>query len=157
VVELHADFKARRAPDYAVAIRAIQSRGITVNGCFVLGLDSHGPEIFDAVRDFADRNALYEVQITVMTAFPGTPLHERLAREGRILEPGRWELCTLFDINITPKNMTVEQLQSGFLNLVKRLYSAEETTERRSAFKSMLKVSPNFGRRAAREQRLLAA
>jgi len=88
-VELHADWKQQRAHDYKAALHAIQSRGVTVNGCFVLGLDTHGPGIFDAVRDFAEETALYEVQITVMTAFPGTPLHERLAREGRILEPGR--------------------------------------------------------------------
>jgi radical SAM superfamily enzyme YgiQ (UPF0313 family) len=133
-VELHADFKARRAPDYGAAIRAIQSRGITVNGCFVLGLDAHGPEIFDAVRDFSDRHALYEVQITVMTAFPGTPLHERLAREGRILEPGRWELCTLFDVNYQPKRMTAEELRAGMRRLSVELYSAPAKRRRRAAF-----------------------
>ena len=133
-VELHADFKARRAPDYGAAIRAIQSRGITVNGCFVLGLDAHGPEIFDAVRDFANRHALYEVQITVMTAFPGTPLHERLAREGRILEPDRWELCTLFDVNFQPKRMTVDELRAGMRRLSVELYSAQAKRRRRADF-----------------------
>jgi radical SAM superfamily enzyme YgiQ (UPF0313 family) len=133
-VELHADFKARRAPDYGVAIRATQSRGITVNGCFVLGLDAHGPEIFDAVRDFATRHALYEVQITVMTAFPGTPLHARLAREGRILEPGRWELCTLFDVNFQPARMTPDDLRAGMRRLSVELYSAQAKRQRRAAF-----------------------
>lgn len=133
-VELHADFKARRAPDYGAAILAIQSRGITVNGCFVLGLDAHGPEIFDAVRDFAIRHALYEVQITVMTAFPGTPLHERLAREGRILEPGRWELCTLFDVNFQPARMTPDELRAGMRRLSVELYSAQAKRQRRAAF-----------------------
>jgi radical SAM superfamily enzyme YgiQ (UPF0313 family) len=133
-VELHADFKARRAPDYAAALRAIQSRGITVNGCFVLGLDQHDPSIFDSVRDFAEKNALYEVQITVMTAFPGTPLHERLAREGRILEPGRWELCTLFDVNFQPMKMTPEELRAGMRRLSVELYSAEAKRRRRKNF-----------------------
>jgi len=67
-----------------------------------------------------------------------------------------WELCTLFDINFQPKNMSVAELQNGFLGLVKRLYSAEETTERRSKFKRMLKTSPHFGRNAHSEK-LLAA
>ena len=53
--------------------------------------------------------------------------------------------------------MSVEQLQSGFLALAKRLYSAQETTERRSKFKRMLKSSPHFGRRAAQQAELLAA
>jgi hypothetical protein len=34
--------------------------------------------------------------------------------------------------------MSVEELQSGFLKLVKRLYSAEETRARRTAFWRLL-------------------
>jgi hypothetical protein len=52
--------------------------------------------------------------------------------------------------------MSVAELQGGFLDLVKRLYSAEETTARRAKFKQMLKKSPHFGPRARRED-LLAA
>jgi hypothetical protein len=53
--------------------------------------------------------------------------------------------------------MSVADLQNGFLKLVKQLYSAGETHERRGRFKRMLKKSPNFGRRAARETQALAA
>jgi hypothetical protein len=52
--------------------------------------------------------------------------------------------------------MSVAELQSGFLNLVKRLYSAKETTERRAKFKRMLKMSAHFGRHAP-DKNLLAA
>ena len=157
-VELHANFKLRQRDNYIAAIQKIQSYGVTVNGCFILGLDGDTPEVFDEVFHFVRESGLYEVQVTFLTAFPGTPLHQRLRQEGRILRDGAWELCTLFDINFRPKNMSVEQLQSGFLNLVKRLYSAEETNERRRKFKTMLRASPNFGRRAAvKEDRRLAA
>ena len=87
----------------------------------------------------------------------GTPLYGRLKREGRILRDRAWELCTLFDINFQPKNMSVAELQNGFLGLAKQLYSAGETHERRANFKRRLKTSPNFGRRAAREAQALAA
>jgi hypothetical protein len=89
----------------------------------------------------------------------GTPLYERLKREGRILRDRAWELCTLFDINFQPKNMSVAELQSGFLKLAKQLYSAGETHDRRAKFKRMLKTSPNFGWRVRQRQaeRLLAA
>ncbi|HET6163479.1 MAG TPA: radical SAM protein [Planctomycetota bacterium] len=157
-VEMHANWKAARAPDYAAAIDAIQARGVTVNGCFVLGLDAHGPEIFDAVRDFAERTALYEVQITVMTAFPGTPLHERLARERRILQPGRWDLCTLFDVNLEPAGMSPEELRAGMRRLSVELYSAEAKRRRRTAFFRRLNASrPRARRAAATNTRPLAA
>jgi hypothetical protein len=54
--------------------------------------------------------------------------------------------------------MSVEQLQTGFLHLVKRLYSTEETNDRRRKFKAGLKRSPNLGRRIkTRGEALLAA
>jgi len=151
-IELKSNWKARQQDYYQAAIARIQSYGITVNGCFILGLDGDTPEVFENVFHFVKDSGLYEVQITFLTAFPGTPLYQRLQRERRIIRDKAWELCTLFDINIVPKNMTVAELQSGFLGLAKRLYSTEETAERRSKFKQMLKKSRHFGRRAKREQ-----
>ncbi len=157
-VELRNNWKLRQRESYLVAIQKIQSYGITVNGCFILGLDGDTPEVFEEVFHFVRESGLYEVQVTFLTAFPGTPLYHRLKEEGRIIRDRAWELCTLFDINFRPKNMSVEQLQGGFLSLVKRLYSTEETHERRRKFRNMLKASPNFGRRlAAKGEALLAA
>jgi radical SAM superfamily enzyme YgiQ (UPF0313 family) len=151
-LDLNSNWKARQQDHYAAAVAKIQSYGITVNGCFILGLDADTREVFDEVLRFVRESGLYEVQVTFQTAFPGTPLYERLLREGRVLQPGAWDLCTLFDINFQPKNMTVDQLQAGFLRLVKELYSAEETQRRRRQFKQRLRNSPNFGR-AARGRR----
>jgi len=155
-LELKNNWKLRQHDYYREAIAKIQSYGITVNGCFILGLDGDTRDVFDDVLDFVRSSGLYEVQITFMTASPGTPLYARLKREGRILRDNAWELCTLFDINFQPKNMSVAELQSGFLKLAKQLYSAGETQPRRANFKRMLKTSPNFGRRAAHEERLAA-
>lgn len=158
-LELRNNWKARKQDEYKAAIEKIQSYGITVNGCFILGLDGDPPEVFDDVLAFVRESGLYEVQVTFMTAFPGTPLYHRLKAEGRIHRDKAWELCTLFDINFTPRNMSVAELQNGFLNLVKQLYSRDETNERRRRFKRMLRTSPHFGRRAQRLEagELLAA
>jgi radical SAM superfamily enzyme YgiQ (UPF0313 family) len=155
-IELKNDWKLRQQAFYQEAIARIQSYGITVNGCFILGLDGDTNDVFHDVLEFVRDSGLYEVQVTFQTAFPGTPLYARLKREGRILRDKAWELCTLFDINFRPKNMSVTELQSGFLKLVKELYSAEETRLRRARFKRMLKYSPNFGRNAAPAAALVA-
>jgi radical SAM superfamily enzyme YgiQ (UPF0313 family) len=133
-LELHSNFKARQASRYADAVREIQSHGITVNGCFILGLDRHDPGIFQQVYDFAVANSLYDVQITILTPFPGTPLYDRLLREGRILEPGRWDLCTLFDVNYQPSGMSPQQLRDGIYWLSEKLYSDHCTQRRRVGF-----------------------
>jgi radical SAM superfamily enzyme YgiQ (UPF0313 family) len=145
-LELNSNWKARQQDHYKEAIAKIQSYGITVNGCFILGLDGDTPEIFDDVLDFVRTSGLYEVQVTFQTAFPNTPLYHRMKAEGRIVLDHAWELCTLFDINFEPRGMTRDQLQSGFLKLVKTLYSETETDTRRSNFRKRLRTSPNFRR-----------
>jgi radical SAM superfamily enzyme YgiQ (UPF0313 family) len=133
-LELRSDWKRRAFPRYREAIRTIQSHGITVNGCFILGLDGHTPEIFGRIAEFVRETELYEVQITVMTPFPGTPLYERLRREGRLIEPENWKACTLFDVNFRPRGMTAWELRDGIRRLAVELYSEEFTEWRRRAF-----------------------
>lgn len=136
-IELRSDWKHGEFPRYKEAIQTIQSHGITVNGCFVIGLDGHTSEIFDQVYDFVRDVGLYEVQVTLLTPFPGTPLYARLEKEGRLIEPRNWGKCTLFDINYQPKSMSVEELQDGFRKLVVKLYSDEFTNWRRNNFRKM--------------------
>jgi radical SAM superfamily enzyme YgiQ (UPF0313 family) len=133
-IEMHANAKAKWAPRYLERLRKIQNHGITVNGCFILGLDGHGPEIFEQVLDFALEVPLFDVQITVLTPFPGTPLYDRLLKEGRLIEPGRWDLCTLFDVNYVPTGLTPDELRQGMRWLTRRLYSTQGTERRRRPF-----------------------
>lgn len=133
-LELKNDWKRKRWPQYIEAIRRIQSYGIRVNGCFILGLDGHGPEVFDAVYDFVEQSEQFDVQVTYQTPFPNTPLYHRLERDERILHPGEWERCTLFDLNYRPTPMSYSELQQGFHALVERLYSDSFTAWRKQTF-----------------------
>ncbi len=146
-LELRNDWKFKNFPRYKEAIRAIQSRGITVNGCFVIGLDGHTAGIFDQVFTFVRESELYEVQVTLMTPFPGTPLYARLERENRLLEPRNWNKCTLFDINFKPANMSGQELHDGFKKLAVELYSDEFTKWRRSRFKHAMRDQRKGGSR----------
>lgn len=133
-LELRSDRKARWFHGYQAAIRAIQSHGITVNGCFILGLDAHDRRIFPLIRDTVEAFGLFDVQITLLTPFPGTPLYERLRKEGRLLYSEAWHLCTLFDVTFRPAHMTPEELREGIHWLSQEIYSAEATRRRRKAF-----------------------
>jgi radical SAM superfamily enzyme YgiQ (UPF0313 family) len=133
------NWKRKHSSRYLEAIEKIQSRGVTVNGCFVLGLDNHTPEIFVRVKEFVERSGLLEVQITVMTPFPGTPLYERLAREGRLLQPRYWDRCTLFDVTYQPRGMTVEQLEEGIRWLFREIYNEREFTRRKRNYMEIIK------------------
>lgn len=132
-------FKRKRAEHYLEAIDRLQSRGVTVNGCFILGLDDQGPEIFEQVRDFAEKSGLIEVQVTVQTPFPGTPLYDRLAADGRLLADRFWDRCTLFDVNYRPARMTVEELEAGMVWLFKELYNEDQFLRRKRLYMEIVK------------------
>lgn len=133
-IELKHDWKARQRARYLDSIRRIQDNGITVNGCFVLGLDTHTPATFERLWDFIQRSGLYEIQLTLMTPFPGTPLYERLRREGRLIEPEAWEKRTLFDVTFMPAHMSPQELRAGLVWLGSRVYSKEFTELRQRNF-----------------------
>ena len=148
-IEQRTNWKAKQFANYCKAVELIQRHGITVNGCFVMGLDGSSPECFEDVHRFVRESGLFDVQITFMTPFPGTPLYDRLRHQGRILEEGAWERCTLFDINFQPQQMSPVQLKNGFKELGLKLYDESFVRERGERFVKQL--------RAARRERRLAA
>ncbi|MDZ8118413.1 B12-binding domain-containing radical SAM protein [Pontiella agarivorans] len=148
-LEINANWKRGRFAAYKKAILSIQSHGITVNGCFIVGLDGQTSAVFDDIFTFVKETELYEVQITILTAFPSTPLYEQLKQEHRLIEPTNWRKCTLFDLNFRPRNMTAEELTSGFRQLGVKLYSEAFTGWRRDTFKTNLRKSARLERISA--------
>ncbi|MFH1003534.1 MAG: radical SAM protein [Chloroflexota bacterium] len=132
------DWKSKQYDSYLSAIERIQSHGVSVNGCFILGLDSDDPAVFEKTRDFIEKSQLLEAQITVLTPFPGTRLYQRLKTEGRLLKEIFWDRCTLFDTNFVPKNMTVEQLEDGLAWLGSRIYSEEAYGRRKRHYRQIV-------------------
>jgi radical SAM superfamily enzyme YgiQ (UPF0313 family) len=129
-----ANWKAKRRDSYERFIDEVQGRGVTVNGCFILGLDSDTPDVFEEVVEFVRRTGLLECQVTVLTPFPGTRLYDRLKAEGRLLKDHFWDRCTLFDVNFMPRHMSVEELEAGMRWLFEQLYCGEEQMRRRRNF-----------------------
>ncbi|MDP6084260.1 MAG: radical SAM protein [Verrucomicrobiota bacterium] len=134
------NWKQSRSDRYLEAIDKIQSRGVSVNGCFILGLDGHTPEIFEQVSSFVESSGLLEVQLTVMTPFPGTPLYHRLHSEGRLLKERYWDRCTLFDVNYKPSGMSVEELETGLRWLFVQTYNDEQFNKRKRNYIEIVKA-----------------
>ena len=134
------NWKAKRFDKYLSAISRLQAAGITVNGTFVLGLDSHTTSVFAELNDFIRASNLLEVQLTVQTPFPGTPLYERLKRDGRLLTERYWDKCTLFDVNYRPAKMSIEQLEEGFVWLASKVYSDEDFNRRKRHYIALTKA-----------------
>ena len=131
-------WKAGRLDHYVRAVRTIQDAGVTVNTCFIVGLDHDTPAVFDDIRRFVREAEPLEIQVTVLTPFPGTPLFQRLRREGRLDEPPFWHKCTLFDVNYRPAGMSREELRRGLYDLFRDLYNEAAFAHRQRQYLDLI-------------------
>ena len=72
--------------DLLDSIRFIQQHGLWVMGGFIVGFDSDPLDIFDRQIEFVQRAAIPWAMTGILQAPPTTPLHERMKKEGRLLE-----------------------------------------------------------------------
>jgi radical SAM superfamily enzyme YgiQ (UPF0313 family) len=113
------------------AVLAIQDAGVAVAGCFIVGCDGETRASLDALARLIRESPLADVQLTLQTPFPGTALHRRLHRQGRLL-PGRgWSYYTLFDVTYQPEPLSVAELETAFRDLVGEVF-APDTVARRN-------------------------
>ena len=94
---------------------------------------------FDDIFKFVRESELSDVQITILTPFPGTPLYNRLKRDGRLLGDSYWKNCTLFDVNYYPDKMTVAELENKFRELMRDIYSDELVNKRKRLYLNRLR------------------
>jgi radical SAM superfamily enzyme YgiQ (UPF0313 family) len=132
-------WKASRLDGYVDAVRKIQATGVTVNTCFVVGLDGDTPAVFDDIRAFVEQADPLEIQVTALTPFPGTALYTRLQREGRLDPPPFWHKCTLFDVNYQPVGMSREQLRRGLYLLFRDLYNDDAFRRRKRRYMELIR------------------
>lgn len=107
--------------DFKQVITDLHHLGISVQGCFVFGLDHDTTDVFDTTVEFALDAGIDLPRFAVLTPFPGTPLHLRLEREGRILTKN-WELYDGQHVVFQPLNMTVQELAMGHEYAWKKVY-----------------------------------
>jgi radical SAM superfamily enzyme YgiQ (UPF0313 family) len=111
-------------------VAAIQDAGVAVNGCFILGADGETRASIERLVEFIVDCPLADVQLTLQTPFPGTPLWQRMRREGRLLADRGWSHYTLFDVTYQPDQMSVEELEIGFRQALQAVFSVDAVAQR---------------------------
>jgi radical SAM superfamily enzyme YgiQ (UPF0313 family) len=89
------------AGGFEKALANLRRHGIRVYGTFIFGYDGDTAQTFARTVQFAKRQGLYIAAFNHLTPFPGTPLYERLEREGR-LRFERWWLDDAYSYNTIP-------------------------------------------------------
>jgi len=108
--------------EYAEVIARVHERKIAIMGTFVFGFDHDGIEGFANTVDFVMEHKIELPRYAVLTPFPGTPLHQRLDSEGRLLHKD-WSLYDGQHVVFQPSLMTPGELQRGIEWTWKKTYS----------------------------------
>lgn len=95
------------------AVKKFHDHGIGILASFILGYDHDTPDSFDKILDFCHQTKIDGALFPILTPYPGTPLRERLKKEGRILTD-QWDLYDMEHVTFVPKGMSPERLQDGF-------------------------------------------
>jgi len=101
-------------------VRKVQSYGIQVQAGMIVGFDHDDATIFDEQLQFI-QDARIPISMTgMLQAMPKTPLHARVAAEGRLIGDTTGDQFVFS--NILPRSMTRLELYRGYRELVTRLY-----------------------------------
>jgi len=114
---------------YHDVVKKLHDRGIGINGTFMFGLDTDGPDCFARTVDFVQEANIDLPRYAIYTPFPGTPVFKRLQDEGRILTT-RWSLYDAQHVVFKPKLLTEQQLYEGHIWAWEQTYSIRNMMKR---------------------------
>jgi len=112
--------KQNKNRDLALSVKKIQMASLEVQGGFIVGFDNDPPSIFDRQAEFIQQNGIVTAMVGLLQAPTGTPLYERLKREGRLL--GKMSGNNDGSTNIIPR-MDPAVLRQGYKRLMESIYS----------------------------------
>ncbi|MCK4920953.1 MAG: cobalamin-dependent protein [Bacteroidales bacterium] len=115
--------------DYLELVKKIHSMGIGIFAAFVFGNDTDEADVFPKTLDFLLKANIEVLQSTRLTPFPGTPLFDKMTKDGRIFDKD-WSHYDFFHVVHKPINMNPETLHSGTAWLQQQFYSYKNITRR---------------------------
>ena len=110
--------KTNKIDEYKKAVQNIHDNGMIAIGCFIFGFDTDKKDAFDKTLKFINKLGIDAVDFLVLTPFPGTPLFEKLEKQGRITT-NDWSKYNMRNVVFKPKNMSDKELFEG----VKKTYN----------------------------------
>ncbi len=116
--------RANQGRDMIASILKMQQFGLEVQGGFIVGFDNDPPEIFDRMISFIQDSSVVTAMVGMLNALPSTRLHNRLTKEGRLLEQTSGN-NTDFSINFLP-SMEYNNLIGGYRRVMLNIYSPRQ-------------------------------
>lgn len=116
--------------DMGEALATLLSHGIAVHAGIIVGFDADGPDIFQRISAFLQASPVPVPSIGALVAPAGTPLHQRLAAEGRLRGPDWQGANHPLATNIIPAGMSQDELLAGIRQLCAEVYAPQAFEQR---------------------------
>jgi radical SAM superfamily enzyme YgiQ (UPF0313 family) len=113
-------------------VKCIQRMGLEVLAGFIVGFDHDRPSVFQKQMDFIQHSGIVTAMVGMLQAIPGTRLHERLQKEGRISGDSSGDNVD-GTTNIIPM-MSLDTLRDGYKKILQHIYSPEMYYKRIKTF-----------------------
>ena len=113
--------RQNRGRDLVADVKRIQRAGLEVQGGFIVGFDHDTPTIFQRQIEFIQKSGIVTAMVGLLQAVPGTKLHQRLDRQGRLLGHTTGNNVD-GTTNFIPQ-MNRETLCQGYKSLMEYIYS----------------------------------
>jgi len=107
--------------DYAHATTRLHDLGVMINGSFVFGMDGDDESVFRRTVEWAVEHGIETATFHILTPYPGTALHARMASQGRITTSD-WDLYDTRHSVFRPARMTGAQLEQGYWRAYRDFY-----------------------------------
>ena len=110
--------------DYTLAIQRLHDLGVMVNASFVFGMDHDDESVFERTVEWAVRQGVETATFHILTPYPGTALHARIQRQGRILHEN-WDHYDTRHTVFQPARLSPERLEAGYWQAYRDFYRWE--------------------------------
>ena len=118
------------AARYPEIIRRIHQHGICVQAGVIFGLDADTRDVFANTLDACEAMGIDGVTASVLTPLPGTAVYDQMKQAGRLATDDWAWFNGKTRVAFTPRQMTSEELYSGYLWFRQRFFSIRSMLKR---------------------------
>jgi radical SAM superfamily enzyme YgiQ (UPF0313 family) len=125
--DIHKGFNA--IDKYKETVQTLHDHKISIQGCFIFGMDSDEIGIFDDTVELVNELKIDIPRYAIFTPYPGTPAFDQMEKQGRLLHT-RWKYYDTQHVVFQPNRMSVRELEEGFKKAYKDTFTLSSNFKR---------------------------
>ena len=111
------------------SVQRMQKAGLIVSSGFIVGSDEDKPDVFEKLYEFIQTAGIVIPMPGLLIASKGTPLYERLEKEGRLRTQTKGDNTHQLSLNFKPK-LDENFLIEGYVDMLEKLFDPKNFYDR---------------------------